>query len=101
MLSLSPFDESKVIWCSSLEASPKFYDPSDWQLTDTDHSYEGSKYQIDLVGTTLDQLALTKTGKRTRHFVAEPGVCSTSISKALVSGFLDYVKVFFFYLVRL
>jgi 3-keto steroid reductase len=102
LLSKSPLDNSRVIWCSSVESSPKFYDSKDWQLKITEHSYESSKYQIDLIATNLDQLAVQTTpvsGKRVRHFISEPGVCSTSISAALIGPFLDMVKVFTFYVV--
>ncbi|KAH9483103.1 3-keto-steroid reductase [Psilocybe cubensis] len=102
-LKKSPFESTRVIWCSSLEASSHFYDSADWQLIKTDHSYEAAKYQIDLIANCLDLIALqnSETTKVTRHFVGEPGVCSTSISKALVSGLLDEVKVIAFYIARL
>lgn len=98
----TPFDCARVIWSSSVEASFKFYDPEDWQLTKTDHSYECSKYQIDIIAINLDRMALNSNGgKPIRHFVSEPGVCSTSIARALASGILDYIKLFLFYLVGL
>ena len=40
------FDSARVIRSSSLDASPKFYDSENGQLTKTEHSYESSKYQI-------------------------------------------------------
>ena len=96
----TPFDSARVIWCSSLEASPKFYDRDDWQLTKTAHSYESSKYQIDIIATNLDRIALNlDKGKPIRHFISEPGLCDTSISRALIGRFLEYVKVFLFYFV--
>ena len=96
----TPFYSARVIWSSSLEASPKFYDSKDWQLIKTDHSYESSKYQIDIIATNLNRIALdSNKGKPIRHFVSEPGVCSTSISRALVTGILDYFKTFSFYFV--
>ena len=96
----APFDSARVIWSSSLEASPKFYETEDWQLTKTAHSYESSKYQIDIIAINLDRIALNSNeGKLIRHFVSEPGICSTSISRALVSGILDYLKTFMFYVV--
>ncbi|KAF8966502.1 3-keto sterol reductase [Flammula alnicola] len=104
LLAKSPFESSRVLWCSSLEASPKFYDSRDWQLKITEHSYESTKYQIDLIATNLDQLAVQSVptnGKRIRHFITEPGVCSTTISQALVGPFLDILKVLLFYLGRL
>jgi hypothetical protein len=98
----TPFDSARVIWSSSLEASPKFYDSEDWQLTKTRHSYESSKYQIDIIAINLDRMALNSNeGKSIRHFISEPGICSTSISRALVSGILDYIKTILFYLVSL
>ena len=96
----TPFDSARVIWCSSLEAAPKFYDSEDWQLTKTEHSYESSKYQIDIIATNLDRIGLNSNeGRPIRHFVSEPGVCSTSISRGLATGILDYFKVFSFYFV--
>ncbi|KAJ6627352.1 hypothetical protein B0H10DRAFT_2288447 [Mycena sp. CBHHK59/15] len=96
--------DARVIWSSSLEASPKFYDNADWQLTKTTHSYESVKYQIDLVATTLDRRALqdSTSPRRIRHFVSQPGVCSTKISTNLVvqGGFLDTLKIIAFYIGR-
>jgi 3-keto steroid reductase len=90
------FDSAKVIWSSSLEASPKFYDSEDWQMTKTGHSYESSKYQIDIMATNLDRISLkSNEGKPIRRFVSE--VCSTSISRALVSGILDFIKASFLF----
>ncbi|KAJ7283303.1 hypothetical protein C8J57DRAFT_1120742 [Mycena rebaudengoi] len=97
--------DSRIIWSSSIEASPKFYDDEDWQLTKTVHSYESVKYQIDLIGTTLDRLALqnSTSAKRIRHFISEPGVCSTKISTKLAAqgGLLDTLKLIGFYFARL
>ncbi|KAF7354895.1 hypothetical protein MSAN_01404000 [Mycena sanguinolenta] len=95
--------DSRVIWSSSLEATPKFYDKADWQLAKSDRSYECVKYQIDLIATTLDQCALRDAStKRVRHFVSHPGVTSTKISTNLVEfgGFLDTIKVLVFYVAR-
>lgn len=98
----TPFDNARVIWSSSLEASPKFYDSEDWQLTKTGHSYECSKYQIDIIATNLDHMALNSNEEKPiLHFVSEPGVCSTSIALALASGIFDYIKLFLFYVVSL
>lgn len=89
---------------SSIEAHAKFFDAEDWQLKKTEHSYESSKYQIDILATTLDQLQLTtvpESQKRIRHLVAQPGVCSTQISHSLIGPVLEVVKVVLFYLVCL
>ncbi|TFK74365.1 3-keto sterol reductase [Pluteus cervinus] len=95
---------SRVIWMSSLEANPIFWDneQDDWQLRRTSHSYELSKYQIDLIATYLDQLAL-RTGRpnAVRHLIAEPGVCSTNVAAAITGPLTDFIKVMLFYLGRL
>ncbi|TFK28689.1 3-keto sterol reductase [Coprinopsis marcescibilis] len=93
----------RVIWCSSLEARPNFYDPEDWQLRKTEHSYESSKYQIDIIATALDRKALARKGAQTvtRHFVSQPGVSSTSVAAAIAGPILDWLKVLSFYFARL
>ncbi|KAH6896469.1 3-keto sterol reductase [Coprinopsis sp. MPI-PUGE-AT-0042] len=102
-LSTAP-DGGRVVWCSSLEASPDFYDSQDWQLRSTEHSYESSKYQIDLIATTLDRKALSRWKGEgelpVRHFIAHPGVTSTNVSAALVGPFLDFWKKVVFYVAR-
>ena len=98
----TPFESTRVIWSSSLEASPEFCDWEDWQLIKSEHSYESSKYQIDLIAINLDRMALNShEGKRIRHLVSHPGVCDTSISQTLAPGFLNYIKIFLFYFVSL
>ncbi|KAG5353630.1 hypothetical protein C0989_004311 [Termitomyces sp. Mn162] len=92
---------SRVVWSSSVEASPNFFDPEDWQNKKSGHSYECTKYQIDLISTRLDQLALQRSAsRRIRHFVAHPGVCSTNVADALIGPVLNFCKVLVFYLVR-
>ncbi|XP_006459766.1 hypothetical protein AGABI2DRAFT_202140 [Agaricus bisporus var. bisporus H97] len=96
----------RVIWASSLEASPSYYESDDWQLTKTKHSYENVKYQIDLVATHLDLrarrvLEQDPTSRPTRHFITEPGVCSTNVSKNLTNPISAIIKVWIFYLARL
>ena len=85
---------------SSLEASPAFYNNEDWQLKESAHAYEGTKYQIDLLCTLLDRRALHSSELHpTRHFVTHPGVCATNVSNALVGPFMDIFKVLSFYIV--
>jgi 3-keto steroid reductase len=100
LLYQTPYASSRVLWCSSLEASPKFYDSKDWQLKTTEHSYESTKYQIDLIACHLDQMAVKTAGeKKIRHLITEPGVCSTTISAAIAGPILDKIKVLLFYIV--
>jgi hypothetical protein len=74
----------------------------DWQLKKNEHSYETSKYQIDLIASVLDEAALKSTArKRVRHFVSQPGICATNISENLIFPFLQIVKKMAFYLVSI
>ncbi|KII96003.1 hypothetical protein PLICRDRAFT_170589 [Plicaturopsis crispa FD-325 SS-3] len=91
---------ARVIWTTSLDAQPGFYELDDWQLIKTHHSYGGSKYQMDLIATHLDRLALKSSGPTVRHILSEPGTVTTNIQKALIGDFLDWVKEAIFYLVR-
>jgi 3-keto steroid reductase len=71
---------------TSHEANPMFYDPSDWQLTKTAHSYESSKFQMDLIVYQLDQASFREEsdGLPVRHLTVLPGVAGTSIADALL-----------------
>lgn len=88
---------------SSIEASPSFYNSDDWQLVKTKHSYESSKYQIDIIATNLDRRAIEEiprgTAVKVRHVVVQPGVAATNISNALVGSVLDLLKLLTFYIV--
>lgn len=85
---------------SSLEANPAHYDTEDWQLTKSLHSYEGSKYQMDLIGAELNRQALRQTSPSVRHFVVHPGVVYTAIDAVLLGTFFHRMKHLIFYLVR-
>ena len=80
---------SRVLWTTSLEAT-HFYRPHDWQPVETDHSYEASKYQIELLATQLEERALrseeqTDRPAKVRHVLIHPGVASSGIAVHLVS----------------
>lgn len=66
----------------------------------TEHSYESSKYQIDMIATHLDRRAIEsgKAGKA-RHIVTQHGVANTNISAALINAFLEIFKILSFYMV--
>ncbi|KAG6916574.1 hypothetical protein DXG01_006345 [Tephrocybe rancida] len=101
LLATPPCLDARVIWTSSIEASPIFFDPVDWQNKNTEHSYESTKYQIDLVSARLDQLSLQRpASRRIRHFNTHPGVCSTNVANALIGPVLDMCKLLAFYIVR-
>ncbi|KAL9709060.1 3-keto-steroid reductase [Leucoagaricus gongylophorus] len=95
----------RVVWTSSITASPTFYESGDWQLIKTEHSYECSKYQTDLIATHLDfrarrVLDKSPTSRPIRHFISEPGVCSTNIGAALVNPGSKIIEVCLSYIVR-
>ena len=94
-----------MLWTTSIEAT-HFYRPEDWQLVETDHSYEGSKYQIELVASQLENQALlleeqTNRPAKVRHVLIHPGCASTGITDNLLHPTLVHLMKFAFYLVRL
>jgi len=95
---------SRVLWTSSLEAT-HFYRPEDWQLVETNHPYEGSKYQIDLVASQLEKQALqleeqANRPAKVRHVMVHPGCASTGIVGDMVPPILMPLMTYSFYLVR-
>lgn len=90
-----------MIWTSSLEGQPCWYDSDDWQLIKTDHSYEASKYQIDLVAGKLDQRSRDPGGESNlvRHFIAHPGIAHSNMTNGMVFFFFDMCKVALFWVV--
>jgi 3-keto steroid reductase len=92
----------RVIWMSSMEALPGFFEwEDDIQLIKTAHSYQGSKYQIDLLATELDRRNLELNGDAPpiRHLITEPGMVTTNIQTSLVGPVLDFLKEIIFYIV--
>ena len=95
---------SRVLWTTSLEGT-HFYRPDDWQLVETDHSYEASKYQTELIASQLENQALrleeqTNLPAKVRHVLIHPGCASTGIADSLVHPFLVYFMHLTFYFVR-
>ncbi|KAG9317131.1 NAD(P)-binding protein [Chiua virens] len=95
---------ARVAWISSHEASSEFYDPQDWQLVKSEHSYECSKYQMNMISLYLDREAARGQldGTRAvRHLTAYPGVVGTSIASAMLSAFQTFWMFVGFYVARL
>lgn len=91
-----------MLWTSSLE-SVHYYDSKDWQLLKTEHSYESSKYQMDLIGTQLAIRADTteetsNSPAKIKHFVVQPGVANTGMIDLLIVAVMKYFMLFAFYL---
>ncbi|KAF8845589.1 NAD(P)-binding protein [Paxillus ammoniavirescens] len=95
---------SRVVWVSSHESSSEFYDPKDWQLVKSRHSYECSKYQMNQISLHLDREATRNQvdGKPTvRHFTVLPGVAGTNIASALLGTISSMCMFVTFYIARL
>ena len=87
------------------------FDPSDWQLLDSDKPYEGSKYETDLlVGyfesqqqkRLLEYASEQEREKalRIRHLLVHPGVASTNIIGTSLGKILVVLMDMAFYIVR-
>ncbi|KAH7930053.1 NAD(P)-binding protein [Leucogyrophana mollusca] len=94
---------ARVIWMSSHEANPQFYNPNDWQLLQSEHSYECSKYQMDMISLQLDRRALqsqTVAAPVIRHITVLPGVAGTNIASALLGRLSALGMYMSFYIAR-
>ncbi|KAL7278441.1 hypothetical protein ACG7TL_007438 [Trametes sanguinea] len=87
---------ARVLWMSSLDAEPSFDLNEDWQLTKTLHSYNASKFQIELICAELERRTLEAEAGRVpampelvaphgevRHYIVSPGITSTNMSTLL------------------
>ncbi|KAM5539663.1 hypothetical protein V8D89_006772 [Ganoderma adspersum] len=106
---------ARVIWMSSLVAAPLFDPIDDWQLTKTLHSYEASKFQIDLVASELERLTLEASATSSsqpafvsangavHHLISSPGVVATNMMDLLgtTSAGQKAGAAFFFWVARM
>ena len=67
----------------------------------TDHSYEGTKFQIDLIASKLNERSLLPGGESdvVRHFLVHPGIAHSNMTNGMVYAFFDTLKVVLFYIV--
>ena len=101
---------------SSLDAEPAFDPTDDWQLTKTYHSYQASKFQIELIASELEKRTIEaqETGRAAslgktvaprgeiHHLIVSPGIISTNMSLLLniwVPGW-RYLMLTAFWIVR-
>ncbi|KAI1795266.1 hypothetical protein LXA43DRAFT_992151 [Ganoderma leucocontextum] len=107
---------ARVLWMSSLDSEPTFDPKDDWQLTKTHHSYQASKYQIDLIASELEKRTIEaqETGRASsleetvaphgeiHHIIVSPGITSTNMSALLniwIPGW-RYLMIAAFWIVR-
>ncbi|KIY45142.1 hypothetical protein FISHEDRAFT_76822 [Fistulina hepatica ATCC 64428] len=97
--------DARVIWTSSVEASPKFLvDFEDWQLVKAARPYGTSKYHIEIVASLLERKSLSNgldAPKRVHHIVTHPGVCATDTEGKVIGPFLVRIKIMVFYVAPL
>ncbi|PIL26432.1 hypothetical protein GSI_12190 [Ganoderma sinense ZZ0214-1] len=107
---------ARVLWMSSLDSEPVFDPKDDWQLTKTYHSYQASKFQIDLIASELEKRTVEalEAGRvssmeetvaphgEIHHLIVSPGIISTNMSSLLniwIPGY-QYLMAVAFWLVR-
>ncbi|KAI0092561.1 hypothetical protein BDY19DRAFT_924999 [Irpex rosettiformis] len=93
---------ARVLWTSSLEAQPCWYNRDDWQLVKTDHAYEGSKYEIDLVSSELQRRSQELGGEAAivRHITVHPGIVWSDMSKNMIWSVFNVFIGLAFYIGR-
>lgn len=88
----------KIIWISSLMASPKYFSFNDMQLLKSDASYEGSKRLVDLMHLATykrlnEEFAI-------KQYLVEPGIFTSFSFFKYLNFFTYYGMLFLFYLAR-
>jgi 3-keto steroid reductase len=91
--------DARVLWMSSIEATPAYYDVDDWQLLRTPDVYALSKFQLDLIAAQLD-IETTQKRVPVRHVLVQPGICATSIAQNILNGVTATVMLWAFYIAR-
>ncbi|KAI0351190.1 hypothetical protein OH77DRAFT_1429985 [Trametes cingulata] len=109
-------ERARVLWMSSLDAEPTFDPKEDWQLTKTMHSYNASKFQIELICSELERRTveaeeeghassmpdLVAPHGEFHHYIVSPGITSTNMSTLLnipIPGW-RYLMLAAFWIVR-
>ncbi|KAL4241180.1 hypothetical protein ABKN59_000119 [Abortiporus biennis] len=92
---------ARILWTSSLESSPEDFSLEDWQLLKTYHSYETSKYEIDLVAHRLALQSQKDESSAVRHYIIHPGISHSNAAHDLVpTEIFNWFKVLLFYVAR-
>ncbi|KAH7917328.1 NAD(P)-binding protein [Leucogyrophana mollusca] len=94
---------ARVIWMSSHEANARNYNPTDWQLLETHHPYESSKYQVDMISLQLDRRALQRCERAdvaVRHFTVLPGIVQTNMTSGLATRSSKVITNVLFHIAR-
>ncbi|OBZ68898.1 3-keto-steroid reductase [Grifola frondosa] len=94
---------ARVLWMSSLESRPMYDPANDWQLIKTNHSYQASKYQMELICAELSKNTEHSQIQKILHFIVSPGITSTNMSTLLNIRIPFYrtLMLIVFYVIRL
>ncbi|KAG8904402.1 hypothetical protein FRB99_001824 [Tulasnella sp. 403] len=104
LLRRSPSQPARILWVSSLEGRPDCFDLDDWQCTKSSRSYEGSKYQMDLLAMSSNLLLAAKPQETNpRHIIVHPSVTYSElvVGKMFFATIFYYVTLFTFGLARI
>lgn len=92
-------DGGRVIWISSVMASPKFLSFNDLQLLKSSEPYEGSKRLMDLLHCGTHKNFLDEHGIST--FIVHPGIFTSFSFFQYLNLFTYYGMMLLFYMARL
>lgn len=87
----------KIIWVSSLMSKPSYFSFNDFQLIESNQSYEGSKRLMDLLHLgTYERL----NKKNITQYLTHPGIFESLSFHKYLNFITLYGMLFLFYLVR-
>lgn len=90
---------AKLIWISTSISSPEFFDREDLGIENSYHSYEASKYELELLHRATYKDLLSKHG--IQSWILQPGVFKSTTFVPTLNVFSYCGMLFMFYMCRL
>lgn len=89
---------AKLIWISSCISLPEFYDPSDLGIERNMHSYEASKYELEMLHAATYEPLLSEKG--IESWILQPGVFKSTTFVPTLNAFMYFGMLMMFYICR-
>lgn len=89
---------SRLIWISTSISLPEYFDPSDLGIEKSEHSYEASKYELELLHQATYQKLLKQDG--IQSWLLQPGVFKSTTFVPTMNVFMYLAMLVMFYICR-
>lgn len=89
---------AKLIWISSCISLPEYYDPDDLGIERNMHSYEASKYELEMLHAATHEKMLAEKG--IESWILQPGVFKSTTFVPTLNAFMYFGMLMMFYICR-